>query len=322
MVFALDAEFLAAVAAIRGPNAASPPDSPVGDIASRRAGFQVFPQLLAMQFPKKASVTTTDVHTKSADGHEVLLRLYTKAGANTGSAALFLHPGGLILGDITMFDGIVQGIVDATGVTYVSVEYRLAPEHPYPKALEDAYAGLVWLHEHAGELNINPNRIAVHGESAGGGLAAALSIYVRDLKKQGGPKIAKQILVYPMLDDRVVTADAHVKPYLVWTTKDNETGWNAYLGSKRGAPDVPATASPARLADATGLPPMYLEVGELDLFRDESVAYAQKFWKAGVNVELHVLPGVPHGFEWMGTNTTVGSNAIAARRRAVSSIPK
>jgi acetyl esterase/lipase len=316
MPFSIDPEFAALFAAAgAGPRLARP----VGDVEGRRGDFDVrVAPVIAFNFPSCAEVTAKDYQAQSSDGHQVPIRWYSKAGSSPGSAVLFLHAGGLIHGDIPTFDGIVHNYVEKAGVPYLSVEYRLAPEHPYPKGLEDAYASLVWLHEHAPQLGVNPQRIAVHGESAGGGLAAALAILARE---RNGPAIAKQILAYPMLDDRVIETNQHLAPFLVWSGTDNETGWNAYLGSKRSSPDLPATASPARLTDATGLPPLYIEVGELDLFRDECVAYASKFWKAGINTELHVFPGVLHAFEWAGPKTTLGSAGIAARTRAIKAIP-
>jgi acetyl esterase/lipase len=292
----------------------------VGDIESRRETFtRMFAPILSKNFPIISSVTMEDFHAKSSDGHEVLLRWYTKPGLSEGlPAVLFLHPGGLILGSVTLFDGLVQKYVDKAGVPYLSVEYRLAPENPYPKPLEDAYAGLVWLHDHASELNIDPRRIAVHGESAGGGLAAALSLLVRE--KQG-PSISKQILIYPMLDDRTIKPNPYIEKFLVWSAADNETGWNAYLGEKRGSNQVPATAAPARIIDPRGLPAVYMEVGELDLFREEVTAYADKLGRSGVSTELHVYPDVPHGFEWFAPNSRVASDALLGRIRAIQSIP-
>ncbi|KAF4447449.1 lipase esterase, partial [Fusarium albosuccineum] len=276
MPFTLDPEFAAAFKAANGSGPSSP--SPVGDVKTRRDGFAAnLTPLLVTQFPRLPAVSFKDFYTTSADGHQVLLRWHFKPGRNPGSAFLYIHGGGLIRGDIAAFDGLVDEYVEKSGVPYLSVEYRLAPEHRYPKALEDVYAGLTCLHANASELSVNSNRIGIHGESAGGGLAAALAIYARE--KQG-PSITKQILIYPMLDDRIITPDVLIKPYLVWSGADNETGWDAYLGDKRGTVDVPATAAAARLRDPAGLPPLYAEVGELDLFRDQIVDYVQKFLKA------------------------------------------
>lgn len=148
------------------------------------------------------------------------------------------------------------------------------------------------------------------GDSAGGGLAAALAILTR---ARGGPAIARQILIMPMIDDRNTTPDPHIAPLAVWTYDDNFTGWRAVLGDAAGGPVVPACAAPARLDDATGLPPAYIEVGQLDIFRDDAVAYATTLGRAGVPVELHVHPGVPHEFDFFAFDSAVAARAMADR---------
>lgn len=316
MPFTLDPEIEAALALGGTKTAAESPA--LGDIRARRNGFAAtLAHTIIFNFPFEPTVTTKDYFATSSDGHRVLLRWYSKASSNPGSAVLYLHPGGLILGDVSSFDRVVQCYVEKSGVPYLSIEYRLAPEHPYPKALEDAYAGLLWLHEHASELGVQTNRIAVHGESAGGGLAAALTIHA--LEKQG-PMIAKQILVYPMLDDRMAEPNPHIVPYLTWSSCDNETGWTAYLGSNQGSGNLLSTAAAARLRDPTGLPPLYIEAGELDLFCKQAVVFAERFREAGISAELHIYPGVPHGFDLYAPQSEVGSAAIAARLSAVKSI--
>ncbi|WP_456156783.1 alpha/beta hydrolase fold domain-containing protein [Streptomyces mirabilis] len=160
------------------------------------------------------------------------------------------------------------------------------------------------------DLGVDRGRIAVMGDSAGGGLAAALSILTRE---RGGPAIARQILLMPMLDDRTTTPDPHIEPYLLWSYDDSRTAWAALLGDAAGRPDVPATAAPARLEDATGLPPAYIEVGQLDAFRDEDLAYATKLSRAGVPVEFHLHPGVPHEFDSIAFTTDIARRATADR---------
>lgn len=316
MPFYFDPEFAAAYAPYATPK--TQPGTKVGDVKTRRAGFAtVLKPLLATQFPTLLTILTKDYFTKSSDGYELLLRWYSKPNSNPGSAVLFIHGGGLILGHVSAFDGLVAEYVNTSGVPYLSVEYRLAPEHKYPKAVEDVYAGMTWLHEHASELGVETNRIGVHGDSAGGGLAAALAIFARERR---GPPIAKQILVYPMLDDRIIKPDHHTEPFLIWSGQDNETGWNAYLGDKRGTTTVPETAAAARLKDPTGLPSLYVEVGELDLFRDQAVDYVQKFSKAGVSAELYMFPGVPHGYDWFAPRSRIGSIAMSRRKQAAQAI--
>jgi acetyl esterase/lipase len=317
MGFTVEPEFAATSAAFLNLRPASSPA--VGDVQTRRQDFlSHFKPLLDTQFPRISTIHSRDYRAISVDGHRVPLRWYFKSGSSPGSAILFIHSGGLILGDTPTFDGLVNEYVDKSGVPFLSVEYRLAPEHKYPKALEDVFAGLVWLHTHAAELGVDPNRIGIHGESAGGGLAAALAIHARDMQ---GPAIAKQILIYPMLDDRNIRADRNMEQFLVWSAADNETGWNAYLGeNKRGSARVPPTAAAARLEDAKNLPPLYIEVGVLDLFRDEAIEHMKKHLQAGVTVEFHLWPGVPHGFEWFSPKGRIASASMKAREQAARSI--
>lgn len=155
------------------------------------------------------------------------------------------------------------------------------------------------------------------GDSAGGGLAAALSILTRE---RGGPEIAQQVLIMPMLDDRTTTRDLHIEPYLIWSYEDSLTAWPALLGESAGGPEVPVTAAPARVADAAGLPPAYIEVGQLDVFRDEDTAYATTLSRAGVQVEFHLHPGAPHEFDSIAFESDVARRAIADRVRVLRSI--
>jgi acetyl esterase/lipase len=321
MPFKLDPEFTAAISAVAEADHNASLSTQTDDIKIRRQTFSTkFGSLLAKEFPRIPWISRSDFFTKSADGHEVLLRWYSKTSmtdATPGPAILFIHSGGLIYADVSTFDGLVDGYVNQSEVPYLSVEYRLAPEHKYPKALEDVYAGLTWLHAHTAELGVNPERIAIHGESAGGGLAAALAIYTG---QKNGPRIAKQILIYPMLDDRVTKADPFIEGHLVWSGADNRFGWKAYLGDMYGGASVAPMAAPARLEDHTGLPPMYVEVGLFDLFRDQVIEYANRSLKAGVEAELHLLPGVPHGFEWFASRSRIGRTAMRLRKEAAQSI--
>jgi dienelactone hydrolase len=155
----------------------------------------------------------------------------------------------------------------------LSVEYRYAPEHPGLTPVHDSYVALRWLADHSDELGVDPAGIAVMGDSAGGGIAAGLAVLARD---RGGPPIAQRILFYPMLDDRTTVPDPALVPFAGWTYEDNLTGWGALLGGDVGGPDVSPYAAPARLDDCTNLPPTYIEVGELDIFRDECVEFARR----------------------------------------------
>jgi acetyl esterase/lipase len=223
----------------------------------------------------------------------------------------------MILGSASIFDGPVSRYVAQTGVPMLSVDYRLAPEHPHPTPVEDAYAGLVWLAAHAAELGIDPARIAVMGDSAGGGIAAGVAILNRD---RGGPPIAHQILLYPMLDDRTTIPDPEIAVLAGWTYDDNTTGWNALLGPRDDQSEVEPSAAPARLIDAHNLPPAYIEVGQLDIFRDEDVTYALTLSRAGVPVELHLHPGVPHEYDAIAFTADVSRRALADRHRVLASL--
>ena len=184
-------------------------------------------------------------------------------------------------------------VADELGLLVVSVDYRLAPEDPFPAGLEDCNAALTWLHNEADRLGVDPDRIAVGGGSAGGGLAASLAQLVRD---EDGPAIAFQLLVYPMLDDRtVVRAEAQGRDALIWSPRSNRFAWTAYLGHEPTLDDERRWAAPARTTDLAGLAPAWIGVGDIDLFHDEDIDYAQRLAAAGVPCALHVEPGMFHG---------------------------
>lgn len=318
MSFTLDPEVAAALAPMAAATAGGAPP-PVGDVAARRAALEAVFRHGDTAQPFPDDVTLTDHELTTADGATILLRWYARKDAadEPGPAVLYLHGGGMIVGNVGMFDGLVARYVSAAGTPILSVDYRLAPEYPHPVPVEDAYAGLVWLHEHADGLGVDPDRIGVFGDSAGGGLAAAVSILARDRK---GPAIAQQILIMPMLDDRTLHPDPHLAPFVVWSWDDNRTGWQALLGDAAGGPDTPAYAAPARVADPAGLPPAYIEVGQLDIFRDEDLTYALRLGRAGVPVEFHLHPGVPHEFDFIAFDTAAARRAVADRVRVLASL--
>jgi acetyl esterase/lipase len=228
---------------------------------------------------------------------DVRILVYTPPGSASGlrPAVLDIHGGGFVLGNADMSDASNRLLAVQLGCVIVSVDYRLAPETVWPGALHDCYAGLTWLHANAGALGVDPARIAIAGGSAGGGHAAALAIYARDQK---GPPICFQLLDFPMLDDRTSSAaDPH--PFcgdFGWTREMNRFGWRSLLGTEPGGPNVPEAAVPARTRDLSGLPPAYMMVGALDLFLEEDLEYTRRLTRAGVPVELHVVPGAYHGF--------------------------
>lgn len=227
---------------------------------------------------------------------DLALTVVRRAGeAPVGAPGIYhIHGGGMILG--TRFYGIEELIDSALtyGTVGVAVEYRLAPEHPHPVPVEDCYAGLVWMAEHADELGVDPARIVVAGASAGGGLTAAVSLLARD---RGGPAIAGQLVSAPMIDDRNDTVSSRQYDGIgAWDRNNNDTGWTALLGPAAGGPDVSPYAAPARATDLGGLPPAFIDVGAAEVFRDEAIAYASAIWAAGGDAELHVWAGAFHGF--------------------------
>ncbi len=244
--------------------------------------------------------TTTVSEERSADG--VPVRVYTPANApSPAPAVLFVHGGGFIFGKCLAVNARLNAWAEAFGCVVVSVDYRLAPEHPYPEPLEDCYTALTWLAGHAGELGVDATRTVLVGQSAGGGLAAGLALLARD---RGEVPVAYQLLIYPMLDDRGITPSSRHHA-VVWSPRANVLGWSAYLGVLYGRGDVPAYAAPSRATDLHGLPPAFIAVGTVDIFCDEDITYALALLAAGVPVELHVYPGAFHGFEAMAPNTAV-----------------
>ncbi|OBI51880.1 alpha/beta hydrolase [Mycobacterium sp. E796] len=214
------------------------------------------------------------------------IRLFRPAGATEPSPALlWIHGGGYVMGNAQQDDWLCRRFSKRLGMTVASVEYRLAPEHPYPVALEDCYSALTWL---AGLPAVDRHRVAIAGASAGGGLAAALALLARD---RGEVSPVFQVLAYPMLDDRSSAGDPSPN-HRLWSTRSNRFGWTAYLGAAD-----PRVAVPGRREDLSGLPPAWIGVGTHDLFHDEDLAYARRLIDAGVPCHVEVVPGAFHGFD-------------------------
>lgn len=247
---------------------------------------------------------------------DVPVRLYRPADAPSPAPTFYwIHGGGMVFGDVNGSDPYCAAIAADLSVLVASVEYRLAPEHPFPAPLEDCYAGLAWLWSAAGELGVDRERIAIGGGSAGGGLAAGVALAARD---RGVVRPCFQLLVYPMLDDRNLTRSSHaITDPRTWDREANLAGWNAYLAGNAGGEGVSPHAAPARAADLAGLPPAYVNVGDLDLFVDEDVAYARALADAGVPVELHVYPGAWHGSTSFAPHTALSRRWAADERDAL-----
>lgn len=303
----LDADHLASFERI--PQRDLDPTDIAGTVASiRKAGAA---RLAAAPPVLPASVAIEDHVAPGEDGQpDVPVRLYRRRDVTGTTAAFYwIHGGGMVGGSVDASDAYCVWIAEELGILVASVEYRLAPEHPYPAPLDDCHAGLRWLVQGAADLGADPARIAIGGGSAGAGLAAGLALRVRD---GGEIALAYQHLVYPMLDDRNETASAHaILDSRVWNRDANHVGWNAYLGGRAGQDGVEAYAAPARAQDLSGLPPTYICVGTLDLFLDEDITYARRLLAAGVPTELHVYLGAFHG-----STGTVPKAALSQRWRA------
>lgn len=289
---------------------------PEGVVASRFA-LRVFRALAALSAPLQryrppAGVTVTDRRVDGPAGAPpVPVRVFMPESAGPRPALLWIHGGGYVLGGSALDDVICGQLASRLGLTVVSVDYRLAPDHPFPAALHDCAAAYRALHAAAGELGIDPTRVVIGGASAGGGLAAALALYIHD---EGLPPPALQLLVYPMLDDRTAAPPAP-RPLRMWNGRCNRFGWASYLGDLR---DVPDHAAPARRVDLRGLPPAWIGVGTLDLFYEEDLLWARRLQEAGAPVELEVVEGAFHAFDMIAADAPVSRRFFDAQVRAVA----
>ncbi len=274
---------------------------------------------LADALARRVRGTRVEQREIEGSGGTIRLRILRPEGEEGPlPALLWIHGGGLVIGSPAQEDGITGEFVRSLRVVVVAVQYRLAPQHPYPAALDDCAAALRWMQVEA--TGIRADRIAVGGTSAGGGLAAAVCLRARAL---GWPPPVFQLLVYPMLDDRTVDrSDLATRPVRIWSQESNHFGWSSYLGAARGGAQVPAEAAPAREADLRGLPPAWIGVGSLDLFLDEDVDYAKRLQAAGVPCTLVEVPGAYHGFDVVQRSTPVArsffESQLLALRAALS----
>ena len=271
----------------------------------RKSASQALPPLAQPAFVRR----TIPGAAGAPDVHIVVIGV-TAAGTPR-PAVLHIHGGGYVVG--TAAESIVplQRLSAAHGCVVVSVDYRLAPETRFPGSLEDNYAALRWLHANAKELGVDGKRIALLGESAGGGHVAALAIAARD---RGEVPVAMQLMLYPMLDDRTGSSRAvpsHLGAF-VWDAAANRFGWSSLLGVPAGADSVPSGAVPARVANLRGLPPTFIGVGSIDLFVEEDIAYAQRLIQAAVPTELLIAPGGYHGFDILVPEAKVSKRFKAA----------
>ncbi|MEV5828033.1 alpha/beta hydrolase [Spirillospora sp. NPDC052242] len=297
-----------AVEAMRGRLAAAPLSS---DPVQRARQIDGYTRPSLEDLERDGAFAVTERHVPGPAGAaDILLVVCIPAAAGRNVPGLFyVHGGGMISGNSRSGLPEMLDLAAEVGAAVISVEYRLAPEHPHPAPVEDCYAGLRWVAANVEELGLDPARLIVAGASAGGGLAAALALLARD---RGGPALAGQLLNCPMLDARNDTPSAHQMAGVdMWDRAANEIGWSALLGSDRM--DADPYASPSMATDLSGLPPAFIDVGSAETFRDEDVAYATAIWRAGGRAELHVWPGGFHGFDTAVPDSPLARQARAAR---------
>jgi acetyl esterase/lipase len=288
----------------------------IPDIVARRDAF--IQMIAAIEVLPNQNVTHEDRTVPGPAGApDISVRVYRPADASgTLPGVYYIHGGGMIFGSVETENAEAEQVCEEVGAVVVSVEYRLAPEHPHPAQSEDCYAGLVWMARNAAELGFDPGRLAVYGGSAGGGLVIAAALLARD---RGFPAIRFQMPIYPMIDDTNETRSSHeITDVGVWDRPANIEAWQWYLGG--GKPD--RYAAPARAEDLSGLPPAFIDVGTVDMFRDEDITFAMRLMQAGVPTELHVNPGAYHASEVLAPQAELSARIwerrFAALRRALA----
>lgn len=266
--------------------------------------------------PPLVGVMSDDHRIPTAAENDLLVRLYRPAESRQRlPALLWFHGGGYCLGSLQEDDHKARELVAAVGCAVLSVDYRLAPEHPFPAALDDAYAALAWLFASADQLNIDGARIAVGGLSAGGGLAAGLALAARD---RGEYRLLFQSLWCPMLDDRCITPSSiDLAESKIWSRNSNLRAWRAYLGDDGDVSNTSPYAAPTRAKDLAGLPPVYMRVGSMDLFVDENTAYAKRLTEAGVATDFATIEGGFHAFESVAVNARISQRTRHGYYRAL-----
>lgn len=270
--------------------------------------------------PTPENIKRTSFDVESFDGASIKVHRFAVDNDLTNlprPAVLYVHGGGMIASSVDTYDPVISRHASHTGIPFFAVEYRLAPELTGDGLVRDAYAALEFLHARAAELGINTSRIAIMGDSAGGGIAAGTALMARDKGIQ--PPLAKQVLMYPMLDDRTPAPapDSPLGKFLfVWDGGKSEMAWGALLGKDKAGvedADVSIYAAPGRATDLSNLPETYVEVGGLDMFASEAIAYVGKLVQANVQAEFHLLPGLVHGYD--SAPTSLSKMGIQARYR-------
>lgn len=317
-MFTLDPELESAVGKLKAARGKYTESHCVNGVSGVRAMYKVLDNLPAEPCEKAPSgykdveIRLVDIQTR--DGVSITARWVTNKENHRDRAVVYIHGGGMIIGTAADSDETVSRYAQATGVNILSVDYRLSPEFRYPVPLNDCFDSLKWLVCHAAALEVDPDCISVMGESSGGCLAAATALMARD----EGINLNRQLLIYPMLDCETRTADKAISPYLTWTEDDNTTGWQAYLGDLYGKKEIPGYASPARCENLENAAPAYIEIAELDLFRNEDINYCMRLLKAGVPTEAVLHSAVPHSFDSLAPNALVSQRAFNDRCRILS----
>jgi acetyl esterase/lipase len=279
----------------------------IPDIVQRRA--TVTAMLAGIEVPDNPNVTKEDRVIPGPDGApDISVRIYRPVNATgTLPGIYFIHGGGMILGTVDGEDPVATMICDLVGAVVVSVEYRLSPETPHPGPVEDCYAGLTWTAKNAAELGIDADRLAIYGASAGGGLTIATALLARD---RGGPALSFIMPIYPMIDDtNTTTSSQEITDVGIWDRSGNQEAWAWYLGGK----EADAYAAPTRAEDLSGLPPAFIDVGTVDLFLDEDIAFVQRLIAAGVPTEFHIHPGAYHAAETFAADAALAKRIWALR---------
>jgi acetyl esterase/lipase len=287
------------------------------DLPASRERFADVMEMMADDEETLETVQTEEISVPGPEkGEELPLRVHSPIDSTGPHPCVYwIHGGGMVIGSAEEEDAVAHRFVDELDCVVVAPDYRLAPEHPYPTPVDDCYAGLNWISENAAELDVDDSRIAIAGPSAGGGLAAGVTLRARD---EGGPELCYQMLIYPMIDDRNETVSSkQVTDIGIWDRDMNIAGWDAYLGDRSGSDDIPHYAAPVRATDLSGLPPTFLDVGTHDAFRDETTTYAQRLAASGVQTEYHLWSGGFHGYDIFAPETKLTQTTWETRFNAL-----
>ncbi|MCC5581734.1 alpha/beta hydrolase [Microtetraspora sp. AC03309] len=279
----------------------------LSDLEGTRAGVRAMAESIADTIPDEPTITAHEIHVPRAEGPDVpILLLRPQNAPGPLPVIVWFHGGGQVLGFAAQDAPWLKPLCAALGCAIVSVDYRLAPETPAPGAAEDGYTAYRWISENATDLGLDPTRVGLAGQSGGGGIAAATALLVRD-RAAATPLF--QLLMYPMLDDRNTTDSSHeITDIGIWDRSTNILAWQAILGDRAGTEDVTSYCAASRATDLAGLPPTFIGVGELDVFRDENLDYAARLRAHGVSVELHLYPGAYHAFDLFAPQSHVATS--------------